>query len=119
MEVALTAAFFPFLRATAGSAPARALIGTAAFPLVLKESIFAAFDLLASVVGLMVGLNVPRMQLKVRFAWISSIANERAALSASLRTQTTFASLLFTQRARLCFLISETIEAVSPKQLTA
>jgi hypothetical protein len=79
----------------------------------LAEPDFLPLDL-----ALMLVLIAPRTQLKVLAAAISSITMERMSLFDSFKIHTTLASFPFTQRARLCFFISETIDGVSPTQLT-
>jgi hypothetical protein len=86
----------------------------------LKGSILAVFASLTTLsFALIVGLNFPRTQLNARTDVISSSTSMRSVRSGFLRMQTTFASFPFMHRARLCFLISETIDTVSPAQLTA
>jgi hypothetical protein len=63
-------------------------------------------------------LNLPRTQLKALAEMMSSVTLSRILGSGCFRTHTTLASPERTQRARLCRLISETIDSVSPMQHT-
>ena len=74
--------------------------------------------LMTSSFALIVGLNLPRTQLNARAETMSSSTPARADRSISFNRHTTFALFPFTHFDRLCRFISDTIDAVSPTQLT-
>jgi hypothetical protein len=94
-------------------APAREFLVVAIDPTLL----FAGFDLAGALAGLASGLLTFRMQLNERAAIRSSITCDRALLSFSRSMHTAFASFALAHFARLCFLISLTIEFASPTQI--